>query len=113
MRTEVHELVVVCSDRGQHPVIVLGALRRDELERVQANEAFSGRVFMSRVTDESVWLEDRPEGFRAHIRCPRCRRNIVWTEATTRRVMDALVEEASEQMGRRRIDLRLDASQIP
>jgi len=88
-------LTVLCTDKGQHPSILLGVLTaQPNGGMVRANlVAPLGVAIAERRKDECVWLDhldpDRAE-YRVHMRCPRCRRHVQWSDDRVLEVLPQL-----------------------
>lgn len=76
------ELVIFCTDKGQHPWTKLGDLTAGlDGGMVRANQGFADAGVAERRKDRCVWLDHLDKGkaeYRVHMRCPRCRRHVEW-----------------------------------
>jgi hypothetical protein len=94
-------LALCCTDRGQHPWTLLGDLTISDGGLLRANVGAVYGVTAERRKDECVWLDDiRRPSYRAHARCPRCRRHIQWRGEHARKIV-----ESSTAAGRTQFDI--------
>jgi hypothetical protein len=96
-------MLIVCTDRGRHPVSLLG-----QLDLVDGLLRAAERLSMPRQHDgPCLWLDhpdpQRPDT-RVQIRCPRCRRHIEWRHETATKVITRLHEAGMD---------RIDVSHLP
>lgn len=91
---------IVCSDRGQHGLTILGDLSwRDGLLRANQSAVYDQRVEKQKA--QCIWLdwldEDLAE-YRVHMRCPRCNRHPQWTHDRAMKILLALSEAGQTRM---------------